>query len=99
MVNKQALRLTSLAKGCQGGGAFSRHGTTALTPKETSVDGSGWETLLGQCVQPLQSALSSVASYSARQQHTVLSVWWTPVAKTILPHHTGTDLVLRSSLQ
>ena len=35
--------LTSLSKSCQGGGggAFSRHGTTALTPKETSVDGGG----------------------------------------------------------
>ena len=41
MVNKQALRLTSLSRGCQGAGAFSRHDTTALTPKETSVDGGG----------------------------------------------------------
>ena len=63
------------------------------------MDGGGWETLLRQCVQPLQSALSSVASYSARQQRTVLSVWWTPVVKMILLHHTGTDSVLRSSLQ
>ena len=33
-------------QGLPGGRAFSRHGTTALTPKETSVDGGGWETLL-----------------------------------------------------
>ena len=27
--------LTSLSKSCQGAGTFSRHGTTAMTPKET----------------------------------------------------------------
>lgn len=37
MVNKQALRLASLSKGCQGAGPSSRRGTTTLTPKETGV--------------------------------------------------------------
>ena len=52
--NGHGEHLTSLSKSCQGG-AFSRRDTTVLTPKEPSVDGGGCETLLGQCVQPLQS--------------------------------------------
>ena len=54
MVNKQALRLASLSRSCQGAGPSSRRGTTTLTPKETGV--CVRETLLGQCVLPLQSA-------------------------------------------
>ena len=37
-----------------------------MTPKETSVDGGGWETLLGQCVQPLQSV---------PEQYGILQCW------------------------
>ena len=77
--------LTSLSKSCRGGGgAFSRHGTTALTPKETMWMVVGVRHCLDSVSSHYSLSLSSMAFYSARQQHTGLSVWWTPVVNA--PH-------------
>lgn len=75
MVNKQALRLASLSRGCQGSGPSSRRGTTALTPKETGGGGVRGRYCLESVCCHYSLPLSSVASYGARQQHTGLSVW------------------------
>lgn len=62
LVNKQALRLVPLSRGCEGARASSRRGTAALTRNERGA----CVVLPGQCgellsVDPLLSALGSVA--------------------------------------
>ena len=88
--------LTLLSKSCQGAETFSRHGTTVLTPKETMWMVVGMRHCLDSVSSHYSLSLSSVASYSARQQHMGLSVWWTPVVNA--PHRNRFSLKTLTSV-
>ena len=88
--------LTSLSKSCQGAGTFSRHGTTALTPKETMWMVVGVRHCLDSVSSHYSLSLSSMAFYSARQQHMGHSVWWTPVVNA--PHRNRFSLKTLTSM-
>ena len=73
MVNKQALRLASLSRSCQGAGPSSRRGTTTLTPKETGVCVRERHCLDSVCCH-YSLPLISVASWGSAAAHGALCV-------------------------